>query len=131
MRDSTRYQDGMNPPFSGPGNRPLNDVIENECDADHREQYHNQYAPLLHPHPSQLPDRSGSLMQDNKNHSNGDKNESSDISTESAKAASCDSGLPVEDPDPLAIDAGAPLLNRSQHLPKKLPIPLTSPRKLT
>lgn len=118
------------PPFSGPGNRSLNGVMENEIDSAGERQHmrylysqrsrspqsnqfenDNQLSPSS---PFRRIDKPESVPQNPKT----DKAVSSDVSSGSAKAVSCDSGLPTEEADVNTMDPNAPLLQRPPIAPK-------------
>ena len=129
-----RYQDNLSPPppFSGPGNRYLSGVVENERDSEREDQY--LPAP---PFPNPLQISTAHLLSSNNAPTNnsklpqsGPKQECFDISTGSGNAASCDSGLPPEDPDLTTVDPKTPLINRPPPpVQYKSALRVTTPRK--
>ena len=128
-------QDNFNaPPFSGPGNRSLNGVIENDVNpGEERQQNRNicsqgsnlpqpVYAtpknrlPFPPPPPVNSP---GNALQSSLSPRT-NKAESFEASAGSAKAVSCDSGLPAEETDLNVGDPNAPLLQRPPIAQKTL-----------
>ena len=129
-----KYQENLSlpppPPFSGPGNRSLSGVVENDCNFDEKEHYLNQYSSA--PPFSNSPQVTTAHLLDSSSaqHQSGATQDTSDVSTGSANAASCDSGLPPEEADPTIIDQKIPLINRPHaQVQYKSPLRVTTPRK--
>ncbi|XP_078488058.1 inactive tyrosine-protein kinase transmembrane receptor ROR1 [Ciona intestinalis] len=135
------YQDGYNysqqrppPPFSGPGNRPLSGVMEDVDDHESKDESFYQNQRLL-PQNNQPQDNSHNGTDSNvTSPSSGQhllEGDSSDMSTASVKATSCDSGLPVDDENHV-VDPKTPMVSRGgQRVSIKTPQRVVTPRKFT
>jgi len=104
-------QQPHHPSYAGRGNRRLSGVVENEDGNDMSQQYYEQaqhqdreMAPLdpNNPPPANPAGQNAVTERD-----------SSDMSTSSMRATSCDSGLPVDDVEGHSMDPKVPLVARN------------------
>ncbi|XP_076811960.1 inactive tyrosine-protein kinase transmembrane receptor ROR1-like isoform X2 [Clavelina lepadiformis] len=122
--------------YSGPSNRPLSEVAENEDDG-----LNEDYYPRDRSLPPPLESFNNLVVTTNPVHKQANsvdiklpsppcqEIDSSDMSTTSIKATSCDSGLPTEDVDNHAVDLKTPLMGRPPRIPNQTPVRGATPRK--